>query len=222
MPTFDSLFETSTLLAALDVLIKLSIAVTLGAVIGLERELHNRPAGIRTHMLIILGVTLISEVSKAFGDPSPSRVAAGIITGIGFLGAGTILRIGPDIKGLTTAASIWATAAIGMAVSVGGAFLWVAIASTLLTLFTLGRVDRLELKLNPEGHPRKIHAQLEAGMSPSQLLQHLENEQEPILGFQLQYGAESAGIVIEVPSRSASALQALSQIEGVKSARWMD
>ena len=151
MHVFDDVFTSDSLLAALDILIKLGIGVALGGAIGYEREVHGRPAGIRTHMLVVLGVILFSEVSRVFGGDQ-GRIAAQIVTGIGFLGAGTILRLGAEIKGLTTAASIWACAGIGMAVSVGGPFLIVAVAATAMALFTLAVVENFERRIAPASH----------------------------------------------------------------------
>ena len=107
---------------AATVLLKLGIAVFLGAVIGFEREKHGRPAGLRTHMLVALGVTLFCLVSSSYKGADPTRISAQVVTGIGFLGAGTILRLGAEVRGLTSAASIWATSAIAMAVARGGPF----------------------------------------------------------------------------------------------------
>jgi putative Mg2+ transporter-C (MgtC) family protein len=136
------------------VLLKLGLGVLLAGAVGWEREIHGRPAGVRTHMLVALGTMLFSEVGAAFGG-DPARVAAQVVTGIGFLGAGTILRTGGEIRGLTTAASIWAVAAISMAVAAGGAFMTIAVAGTILALITLTWVDRLERRfLRPVQHKR--------------------------------------------------------------------
>jgi putative Mg2+ transporter-C (MgtC) family protein len=107
----------------LDIILRLLLAAALGAGIGYQRERANKPAGLRTHILISLGSALFTVVSIfGFGaGVDPSRVAAGVVTGIGFIGAGVILRgvRGEHVVGLTTAASIWAVAAIGMAAGVG-------------------------------------------------------------------------------------------------------
>jgi putative Mg2+ transporter-C (MgtC) family protein len=107
----------------LDMILRLLLAAALGAGIGYQRERANKPAGLRTHMLIALGSALFTVVSifGFNGTVDPSRVAAGVVTGIGFIGAGVILRgvRGEHVVGLTTAASIWAVAAIGMAAGVG-------------------------------------------------------------------------------------------------------
>ena len=98
----------------LAILGRLAFAVVLGGLIGLERELRGYPAGIRTMALITMGAMLFTDVSQILGGDD--RVAAGIVTGIGFLGAGVIFREGYTVRGITTAATIWASAAIGMAI----------------------------------------------------------------------------------------------------------
>lgn len=107
----------------IDVILRLLLAAALGAGIGYQRERANKPAGLRTHILICLGSALFTVVSifGFGGNVDPSRVAAGIVTGIGFIGAGVILRgvRGDHIVGITTAASVWVTAAIGLAAGVG-------------------------------------------------------------------------------------------------------
>jgi putative Mg2+ transporter-C (MgtC) family protein len=100
-------------------LIKVLIAVVIGGIIGMEREIHSKAAGLRTITLITIGATIFTILSEKFGDPSTSRIAANIVTGIGFLGAGVILFAEGKLKGLTTASSIWVAAALGMAVGVG-------------------------------------------------------------------------------------------------------
>ena len=102
--------------------VRLIAAAALGALIGLEREIHDHPAGMRTHLLVSLGSAGFTVLSiAAFPAPGadPGRIAAQIVTGIGFLGAGAILKEGATIRGLTTAASLWATAAVGMAAGAG-------------------------------------------------------------------------------------------------------
>ena len=100
-------------------IIDLIIAVALGALIGGERELRNKDAGISTHSLVISGAMLFTYMSMTVDPASESRIAAQIVTGIGFLGAGLILKDGASVKNLTTAASIWFAGAIGMAIGFG-------------------------------------------------------------------------------------------------------
>jgi putative Mg2+ transporter-C (MgtC) family protein len=126
--------------------IRLAIGLVLGAAIGFERELQRQPAGFRTHSLVALGATLFTVVSGyGFGggdNIDPTRIAAQIVTGIGFIGAGTILQYRGHVRGLTTAASLWAVAAIGMAAGAG--LFIVALVGTGLILVILRIFDWVE------------------------------------------------------------------------------
>lgn len=102
----------------LETLSSLVLAVALGALVGIEREIAHRPAGLRTHMLVSLGSCLFTIVSLNF-SAQPAQVAGGIVAGIGFIGAGTIWAEKDKVKGITTAASLWATAAIGLTTGLG-------------------------------------------------------------------------------------------------------
>jgi putative Mg2+ transporter-C (MgtC) family protein len=125
--------------------LRLTVGLVLGAIIGFERELHRQPAGFRTHSLVALGAALFTVVSAyGFTGPlvDPTRIAAQIVSGIGFIGAGTILQYRGHIRGLTTAASLWSVAAIGTA---AGAGLFVLAATgTVLILVILSLLDRIE------------------------------------------------------------------------------
>lgn len=112
----------SELQAQVDPLLRLALAATLGALVGREREAHGRPAGLRTYILVSMGACLFTLVSiYGFPGSDAARVAAQIVTGIGFIGAGTIIQAQSSVRGVTTAAGIWAIAAVGMA---AGAGLW--------------------------------------------------------------------------------------------------
>lgn len=130
--------------------IQLILAALLSALIGIERERRNRDAGLRTHMLVGIGACLFTGLSVNFDVGDPGRVAAQVVTGIGFLGAGAILKAGRNIRGLTTAASIWATAAVGMATGVGAWLL--SIMATLIIWFTLSFLIHAENIINPTGN----------------------------------------------------------------------
>ena len=126
-----------------DLVSKVALAAFLGGLIGLEREIHKKPGGLRTHALVCMGATLFTVVSFAFTEPTvDSRIAASIVTGIGFLAAGMIIKNGNNIKGYTTAAELWVLAAIGIAVGVG--FYLVAGVTTLLVLLILDPVKWAE------------------------------------------------------------------------------
>jgi putative Mg2+ transporter-C (MgtC) family protein len=128
------------------VLIRLLAATVLGAVIGVQRERAGKPAGLRTHMLVTLGtaVFVLACSGVGMGPDALSRVIQGIVTGIGFIGAGSILKLDRerDIQGLTTAAGVWMTAAVGVAVGLGS--LGVALLSTVFTLVILSFARRYE------------------------------------------------------------------------------
>lgn len=133
----------------LELTIRLVVALLLGAVIGWERELQRMPAGFRTHALVSLGSAIFTVLSAyAFMGPGsdPTRIAAQIVSGIGFLGGGAILHYGGTVRGLTTAASLWSVAAVGMAAGAG--LLVLAAVSTVLIIIGLEVFQRFERVLS--------------------------------------------------------------------------
>lgn len=145
------------------ILLRLGCAMLVGLVIGTERERTNRPAGMRTHILVSLGACvaafageLLFHQYRAMGaSPDPARLAAQVITGVGFLGAGTIMREGMSVKGLTTAASVWATACLGLAAGFG--YYVLALSGMLLIFITLTVLEVLEKKLIT---PKQFHDEI--------------------------------------------------------------
>jgi uncharacterized membrane protein YhiD involved in acid resistance len=131
-----------TAIGELEILGRLALAALLGGIVGLDRELRNYPAGLRTLTLVTVGATLFTEVSRLAGDDG--RIAAQVVTGIGFLGAGVIFQHGVEVKGLTTAATIWAVAAVGLAV---GRELYIV-----APVATLGILLILESRVFTKGH----------------------------------------------------------------------
>ncbi len=138
-----------------EAVIRLLLAALLGALIGLERELHGRAAGLRTHLLVGMGSALAMIVSLHFGEVygslapdatsvqvDPARLAYGVMAGIGFIGAGTIIRHGIGIRGLTTAASLWSTASVGLACGFG--MKYIAIFAATVVVFVLWGLSLLE------------------------------------------------------------------------------
>jgi putative Mg2+ transporter-C (MgtC) family protein len=146
----------------LDLALRLVIAAALGLAIGFEREIHGHPAGLRTHMLVALGSGLFTVLSAyGFRDVAgavpntalidPTRIAAQIVSGIGFLGAGAILKDGIVIRGLTTAASLWATSAVGMAAGAGEYVIAIVASATILV--SLWPINALAERLHGSAVP---------------------------------------------------------------------
>jgi putative Mg2+ transporter-C (MgtC) family protein len=144
MPTMLEVVRT----LRLDLLVKLGLAILLGGIVGFERELAGKPAGLRTNILICLGAALLMDMSQRIGlvdghrIGDPGRIAAQIVTGVGFLGAGTIMQAGGTVTGLTSAATIWVVAAIGMAV--GGGYYIEGVGTGLLVTFVLSGLGAAE------------------------------------------------------------------------------
>lgn len=124
----------------------LLLAAAVGGLVGWDRERRDRPAGLRTHILVCMGSALMTLVSARMAGTrnDPTRIAAQIVSGIGFLGAGTIMRQGNVIRGLTTAASLWTVAGIGMAVAAGPELAMLGVTGAVIVFFILTVVDRLE------------------------------------------------------------------------------
>jgi putative Mg2+ transporter-C (MgtC) family protein len=171
-------------------LIRLIVACLLGAAIGFERDIHGRAAGLRTNMLVSMGAALFMLVSMAVaesfsGDPEntglrvdPGRIAAQIVTGIGFLGAGAIIKEGFNVRGLTTAACLWVSAGVGMAAGAG--FFEMAIVVTLVGLFALVVVSRFE-KIYPKDSYRTLEITVANDTDISRLIDMVKRKHLKIL-----------------------------------------
>jgi len=136
----------------IDIVIRLSLAFVAGAIIGFERSSRRQVAGLRTHILISVGAALLMILSiwlpQQIGSGDPGRIAAQVVSGMGFLGAGAIIRLGYNIRGLTTAASLWLIAAIGMTI---GAGLFIAAGTAaFLALIALFILNKVEKKIFPD------------------------------------------------------------------------
>ena len=126
----------------LEIGLRLIISFALGAAIGLEREYNSKAAGLRTMIMICLGSTIFTELSMIIGGANPDRVAANILTGVGFLGAGVIFKDGLSVSGITTATIIWISAALGMAVGAGEYF--IAVVSTGVIIIVLSFFNKIQ------------------------------------------------------------------------------
>jgi len=211
---------------------RLALAAILGAVVGLEREVRERQAGLRTHMLVSLGSALFTIVSAyawtdfTFGNGiayDPTRIAAQIVTGVGFLGAGAILHQGQLIRGLTTAATLWIVAAVGMAV---GAGYWLAaLIATALVLFALEPVRLAVTPLLDRLHSEEalLHVEMRAGEGVGNVVDALEKVGGKVqsIEFEERGGQRSLALEVEFPPGAREAAVArLSEVEHVTGARW--
>src|SRR6266516_3472604 len=217
-----------------DTLLRVAVAAALGGAIGLERELDEKAAGLRTHMLVSVGSALFtlvgaygfSEFSQV-GDVSfdPSRVAAQIVTGIGFLGAGVIFRQGLTVRGLTTAASLWLVAAVGMA---AGAGYWAgALIATFGAVLTLGplRVVAFRILTRFRAGLDRLLVEIPAGGSPVPVIDAIERNGGRLVSLEVTQEGERRSVAadIELPAGAAPSIVAgVAEIDGVLEVRWME
>jgi len=214
-----------------DNLARLSLAAVLGGAIGFERELRDREAGLRTHLLVCLGSALFTIVSAygfreflTSGDQvvraDPTRIAAQIVTGIGFLGAGAIIRQGLTVRGLTTAATLWVSAAIGIAAGAGyysGAVLGTVV--TIVALWPLRIASyRVFERLRPE--ERSIVVDLRQDTKASQLLDVLERENARVEHFQLEDEHDRRIVTLTLDTPSETLLSKLADLDFVQGVEW--
>jgi putative Mg2+ transporter-C (MgtC) family protein len=214
-----------------EVLLRLFVAAALGGAIGLERELRERQAGLRTHLVVSVGAALFTLVSaygfESFdGKVDPTRIAAQIVSGIGFLGAGAIIRQGLSVRGLTTAASLWLVAAIGMA---AGAGYWEgALIATLGALLTLGPLRVVAFRILSRWRPARdrLLVEIPAGGSPAPILEAIERNGARVLSLDIAQEGDRRSVSAEVelpPGTAAVAVVAgVAEIDGVLEVQWTD
>lgn len=222
-------------LSWLEVILRVALAAALGGAIGFERELRDREAGLRTHLLVSVGAALFTMVSAyawtdwRFSTPEglvfdPTRIAAQVVSGIGFLGAGAIIRQGLSVKGLTTAATLWVVAAIGMAAGVG--YYEAALVTTALVLITLWPLRILAYRLSARTRPEegRLAVELPIGASAVSVLEAVERTGADVSS--LEFGEEGDTRRVDLRVRlgsggsAAELIDSLTQAENVRSARW--
>lgn len=208
-------------------LLRLSVAAGLGAAVGVEREFRDREAGIRTHLLVALGAGLFTIIS-AYGfheflasgatvvRADPTRIAAQIVTGIGFLGAGAIIREGLSVRGLTTAGSLWVVAAIGMASGAG--YWWAAVVATGLTILALGPLRFIAYRTLRLMHPEEHHliVELKPGQDIGPFFTQLTNVQH----FELDDERDRRVVQLELGHVDEQLVAKLSDLDYVIGVRW--
>jgi putative Mg2+ transporter-C (MgtC) family protein len=126
----------------MELVIRLLVSVTLGLMIGIERELAHKPAGLRTHALVSLGACLFTIISTSYFLVDPARIASGIVLGVGFIGAGCIMATRGHLQGITTAATLWATAAIGLAVGTRNYLIALVTAILVVLILQLKKIEK--------------------------------------------------------------------------------
>jgi putative Mg2+ transporter-C (MgtC) family protein len=210
----------------LELLGRLLLAAVLGGAIGAERELNDQAAGLRTHMLLTIGAclfTVISAFGFGGGPRDPSRLAAQIVTGIGFLGGGAIVRHGLTVKGLTTAASIWATASVGVAVGAGRYVLGVG--GTALIVGTLFGLRRASSALQRLGVSREeLLLVTVPGFDLERIVDAAREEKVDLRGLDRQEGDGEDRVVLVVKLRpryrTERLVDVLGRLDGVREVEW--
>ena len=212
------------------IILRILLGAALGAVIGFERERDNQPAGLRTHMILVIGATLAMVLSVNLGylfarpgtPADPARLAAQVISGIGFLGAGAILRYGFNVKGLTTATSLWTMAIVGLAVGAG--YYLIGVITTALMLLVLGLLNVIENRFVRTSVSRYISLQADYRKGVVKSIRQLVNEfADDLLSFTIQKHVKNKRIRIQIVARIhrdqtlEDLVDALSDIEGVRS-----
>ena len=216
---------------------RLGTAALLGGAIGLERELRDREAGLRTHLLVSVGSALFTIVS-AYGfteflvnggavvRADPTRIAAQVVSGIGFLGAGAIIRQGFSIRGLTTAATLWLVAAIGM--SAGAGYYSAAIIATAGALISLGplRIGAYKIVRHYRGETGRLLIQLPTGESPAGAIHAVEEAGGRIESMEITQEADrrNVDLLVELAQahRPPELVASVADVEGVLEVRWSD
>ena len=210
-----------------EMLLRLTVSMVLGGAIGFERERDSQPAGLRTHMILVMGSCLAMILSINIGAENgtdPARMAAQVISGIGFLGAGAILRSGFNVKGLTTATTVWTTAIIGLAVGYG--YYWVGAFTTVLVLVVLTLVSIFEKKFIRRNVVRVI--KVDAMDVPNifrSVRKEISRNAVQILSYKTQRSLKSGHVRVEFIARLErnekieNLMETISKIDGVRNIR---
>ena len=213
-----------------EVLLRLFVAAALGGAVGVERELRERQAGLRTHLVVSVGAALFTLVSAyGFSDfgvrVDPTRIAAQIVTGIGFLGAGAIIRQGLSVRGLTTAATLWLVAAIGMAV---GAGYWEgAVIATLGAVLVLGPLRGAAYRFLTRYRPAldRLMVEIPAGGSPAPIIEAIERQGGRVVSLDIAQEGDRRSVALDIELQQGSApavVAGVAEIDGVLEVRWTD
>ena len=208
----------------LEIFLRLAAALVAGGIIGYERERDSQPAGLRTHMILALGAALVMILSVNIGikyGSDPSRLAAQVVSGIGFLGAGAILRFGFNVKGLTTASTLWTTAMVGMAIGYG--YYLVSLFAVVIMIIVLTLVERFEKKFVRVNVIRTVVVDVHdrEGIL-REVRKTISTMADALLAFSVQKSVKNKHMRLEIVARFnrneklEDMLEVISSIEGVK------
>lgn len=215
-----------------EMIFRLILAAVLSGLVGYEREVHGRAAGLRTHILVCVGSTLIMltsmhifEIYRGHSTADPARIAAQVVSGIGFLGAGTILRFKASVRGLTTAASLWTVAGVGLAVGSG---LYIpAIITTILVLATLFFLTRIERLMIRKDWYKIMEVETKSGASQLENIRCVLSEYEiEIKDFEVQKADSPDDMILKMSLKLLTnaydneIISKVRQLDGVKKANW--
>lgn len=203
-------------LEILDIVLRVVLSILFSGLIGLEREKTKKPAGLRTHVLVSVGATVVMLTGIALaGDyrdiADPSRLGAQVISGIGFLGAGTILRSGFDVKGLTTAATIWAVGCIGLAIGAG--YYDIAVTASVAVFIVLRAFTHINLKKYDMSKIYSLEMEFNTDFDPDKLYADIENDDFEIVDFQLKDRHLKLTVLKEIRDKEFSIFNYLSKNE---------
>lgn len=214
------------------IIFRLVLSAILSGIVGFEREFHGRAAGFRTHILLCVGSTLIMltsihifDVYSARVPIDPARLAAGVVTGIGFMGAGTIMRYKASVRGLTTATSLWVVAGIGLAV--GSGLYFGAIATTLIAVVALMFFSRLEHVMIRKNWYKTIVIETKDGLEQLKRIREALSEYgSEINDLEADRSRDGTNMVLKFGLKlttnlhNAQLIEDIARLEGVKSVKW--
>ena len=208
------------------VAVRIAVALVLGGVIGLERGMKNRPAGLRTYMLVCLGACLImvtnQYIYQVFAVGDPVRMGAQVVSGIGFLGAGTIIVTKRNqIKGLTTAAGLWAAAAVGLATGIG--FYEAAISGAIMIFLVLTVLSSLDGKIHRKAKVMELYVELDQKVTLGSFVQQIRAQNIRVDNVQMDFennpGNGNRSLLVDVSTSkrtyTSTVVDAIGSIEGV-------
>jgi putative Mg2+ transporter-C (MgtC) family protein len=216
----------------LEIILRLVLASILGGVIGLEREVHGREAGVRTTLLVSLGSALFMIISESFffkyeGQVAggvfhvdPARIAAQVVTGVGFLGAGVIIRMKESIRGVTTAASIWVVCAVGLAI--GSGYYLLGVVTSAIAILSLTGLKKFEKKLSKDWYKEIVIVSEDMEGQLDRIQNVIDRYRIKVIGSGLRKDLQKKEMVVSLRLRlraikpDESLLQEVFEIEGIK------